>query len=47
MVEEYADAHFTRSGSLAIEMYIHGFLDGGCVLHEMLSRGLPGKEDSP
>ena len=47
LVEEYADAHFTRSGALAIEMYIHGFLDGGRVLNEMLSRGLPGKEDHP
>ena len=47
LVEEYADAHFTRSGALAIEMYIHGFLDGGRVLHEMLSRKLPGKEDHP
>ena len=46
LVEEYADAHFTRSGALAIEMYIHGFLDGGRVLHEMLSRPLPSKEDS-
>ena len=47
LVEEYADAHFTRSGALAIEMYIHGFLEGGRVLHEMLSRELPSKEDSP
>ena len=47
MVEEYADAHFPRSGALAIEMYIHGFLDGGRVLHEMISRPLPSKEDSP
>ena len=47
LVEEYADAHFTRSGALAIEMYIHGFLDGGRVLHEMISRPLPSKEDHP
>ena len=47
LVEEYADAHFTRSGALEIEMYIHGFLDGGRVLHEMLSRPLPSKEDQP
>ena len=47
LVEEYADAHFTRSGALAIEMYIHGFLDGGRVLHEMLRRNMPGKEDRP
>ena len=46
LVEEYADAHFTRSGALAIEMYIHGFLDGGRVLHEMISRPLPSKGDS-
>ena len=44
-VEEYADAYFTRSGALAIEMYIHGFLDGGRVLHEMLNRELPSKRD--
>ena len=43
LVEEYVDAHFTRSGALAIEMYIHGFLDGGRVLHEMISRELPGE----
>jgi len=47
LVEEYADAHFNRSGALAIEMYIHGFLDGGRVLHEMISRELPSKEDHP
>ena len=47
LVEQYADAHFTRSGALAIEMYIHGFLDGGRVLHEMLNRELPGKENRP
>ena len=47
LIEEYADAHFNCSGALAIEMYIHGFLDGERVLHEMISRPLPGKEDSP
>jgi len=32
-------------GALAIEMYIHGFLDGGRVLHEMLNRPVPDKKD--
>lgn len=32
-------------GALAIAMYIHGFLDGGRVLHEMLNRPMPDKKD--
>lgn len=47
LIDEYANAHFARSGALAIEMYIQGFLDGGRVLHEMLDRSMPSKEDHP
>lgn len=40
-LEEYNDANKAYAAALAIEMYLHGVMDGGRVYHAFLTGELP------